>query len=77
MSMGEFHTNINIQTSIALFFLALCLVMALFGFLLWRFEFLDGKEFYFSEGLGRILMLASAILAFATVLMLIYVQVTL
>ena len=75
--MRDFQTNINIQTTLGLFFLAFCLVMALFGYLLWRFEFLDGKEFYFSESLGRILMVASAVLAFATIVMLFYVRATL
>ena len=75
--MSDFQTNINIQTAIGLFFLAFCLVMALLGYLLWRFEFLDGKEFYFSESLGRILMVASVILAFATIVMLIYIRVIL
>ena len=72
--MVDFQTNVNIQTAIGLFILAFCLAMAIFGYLLWRFEFLDGKEFYFSENLGRILMVASVILGFATIFMLIYVQ---
>jgi len=75
--MPDFHTNINIQTTIGLFFLALCFVVALFGYLLWRFEFLDGAQFYFSRNLGRILMVASSILAFATLIMLLYVRITL
>jgi len=74
--MDEFATNINIQTLIGLFFLVLFVVIGLFGFLLWRFEFLNGKEFYFSHNLGRILMLSSSILIFSTVLMLIYIRVT-
>jgi len=75
--MDGFATNINIQTLIGLFFLVLCLVLGLVGYLLWRFRFLDGKQFYFSQNLGRILMVASALMAFAAVLMLIYVRVTL
>ncbi|MCL2587980.1 MAG: hypothetical protein FWD84_01080 [Oscillospiraceae bacterium] len=75
--MTEFHENINIQTIIGLFFLVACLVIFLFGFLLWRFRFLDGKEFYFSQGLGRVLMVASVIMAFASGIMLFYVRFTL
>ena len=75
--MPDFHTNINIQTAIGLFFLVLCFVVALFGYLLWRFEFLDGKQFYFSRSLGLIFMVSSSILAFATFIMLLYVRITL
>ena len=75
--MNAFQANINIQTMIGLFFLALCLVTAIFGLLLWRFEFLDGKSFYFSRTLGRVLVLVSVILALAALLMLIYVRATL
>jgi len=74
--MNAFETNINIQTLIGLFFLAACLVTAIFGLLLWRFEFLDGKSFYFSRTLGRILVLVSGILAMAALMMLIYVRAT-
>ena len=75
--MVHFHANINIQTMIGLFLLVLCLVIALFGYLLWRFRFLDGQNFYFSENLGRILLVASAIVAVAAILMLLYVRVIL
>ena len=75
--MGDFQTDLNIQTAIGLFFLAFCLVAGILGYLLWRFEFLDGEEFYFSENLGRIVMVASAILASATILMLVFLQLTL
>ena len=75
--MSAFETNINIQTLIGLFFLVLCLVTGIFGFLLWRFEFLDGKSFYFSRTLGIVLVLVSVILALAALLMLIYVRATL
>ena len=75
--MGEFETNINIQTLIALFFLAFCLLLGLLGFLLWRFRFLDGRQFYFSRGLGIGLMVASGILSVAALLMLLYVRITL
>ncbi|MCL2567928.1 MAG: hypothetical protein FWE12_00610 [Oscillospiraceae bacterium] len=75
--MTDFATNINIQTLIGLFFLVLCFVLAIVGYLLWRFRFLDGKQFYFSESLGVFLMVASSILAIAAILMLLYVRVTL
>ncbi|MCL2563489.1 MAG: hypothetical protein FWE08_05575 [Oscillospiraceae bacterium] len=75
--MGTFETDINIQTLIGLFFLVFCLVIGVFGFLLWRFRFLDGKSFYFSRGLGIGLIVGSSILAVAAVLMLIYVRVML
>ena len=73
--MHTFEANINIQTLIGLFLLVLCLVMAVLGVLLWRFEFLDGKSFYFSRTLGAVLVVVSGILAVAAVLMLIYVRV--
>jgi len=75
--MGVFQTDLHIQSLIALFFLGACLVLGLFGFLLWRFRFLDGQSFYFSQALGRVLIVASIILAFAAVLLFIYVRVTL
>jgi len=75
--MVAFQENINIQTMIGLFFLVVCLVVALLGFLLWRFEFLDGKQFYFSRTLGVVLMVASGVLVVAAVIMLIYVRVSL
>ena len=75
--MGVFQTDLNIQTLIGLFFLVVCLVVFVFGFLCWRFRLLDGRNFFFSENLGRVLMVASSILAFATMLLLIYVRVTL
>ena len=75
--MGHFHTNINIQTLIGLFFLVFCVMTALFGYLLCRFRFLDGKSFYFSQTLGLVLLVASAIFALAIILMLLYVRVTL
>jgi len=75
--MTQFHTNINIQTVIALFFLVICLVTAILGLLLKRFQFLDGKNFYFSRTLGKVLLAVSAILAVAAGLMLIYIRVTL
>jgi len=75
--MSAFHTDINIQTLIALFVLVIALVATLFGFLLWRFEFLDGRSFYFSRGLGRILVAAGIVLTFAVLIMLFYVRVTL
>jgi len=74
--MTGFDANLNIQTMIGLFFLALSLVLAVLGFLLWRFEFLDGKSFFFSRTLGAIFFIGSVVLAFATVLLLIYVRVT-
>ena len=75
--MGTFETDINIQTLIGLFLLVICLVVAIFGMLLWRFALLDGRSFHFSRTLGRILVAASGILAVAAILMLIYVRVTL
>jgi len=75
--MGDFETNINIQTLIGLFFLVFCLVIGLTGYLLWRFRFLDGKQFDFSRGIGIFLMVASGLLTFAAVLMLLYVRVML
>jgi len=75
--MITFQTNINIQTLIGLFVLVFCLVTAVFGLLLWRFEFLDGKSFYFSRKLGAVLVITSGILAVAAVLMLIYVRIAL
>ena len=75
--MGVFETDLNIQSLIGLFFLVFCLVLGLFGYLLWRFQFLDGQSFYFSQSLGRVLIVSSIILAFAAVLLLIYVRVTL
>ena len=75
--MADFAVNINIQTLLGLLFLVLCLVLTVVGFLLWRFRFLDGQNFYFSENLGRILLVASAILALTAVLMLIYVRLAL
>ena len=75
--MGVFETDLNIQSLIALFFLVVCLVVGLFGYLLWRFRILDGKSFYFSQTLGRVLIAASIILAFAAALLLLYVRVTL
>ena len=75
--MATFQQNINIQTVIGLFFLVICLVLFAFGYLLRRFEFLDGKQFYFSRTLGVVLMVASGILAIAAILMLIYIRVTL
>jgi len=73
--MTFFHQNINIQTMIGLFILVLCIVFATLGVLLWRFEFLDGKSFYFSRTLGRILVGLSSILGLATLLMLLYVRI--
>jgi len=73
--MAEFDANLNIQTLIGLFFLVLSLVFAVLGFLLWRFEFLDGKSFFFSRTLGAIFFIGSVILAFATLLLLLYVRV--
>jgi len=75
--MGNFYTDINIQTLIGLFSLAFCLIIALLGYLLLRFRFLDGKSFYFSGPLGLILMLTSAIVALAALLMLLYVRIAL
>jgi len=75
--MNAFHTNLNIQTMIGIFFLVLCFVTAIFGALLCRFEFLDGKSFYFSRILGVVLMVTSGILGIAAVLMLVYVRVAL
>jgi len=72
--MNAFHTNLNIQTMIGIFFLVLCFVTAVFGVLLCRFEFLDGKSFYFSRTLGIVLIVTSGILAIAAVLMLLYVR---
>jgi len=73
--MGTFEQHLSIQTLIGLFFLVFCLVVAVLGFLLWRFEFLDGQHFFFSRTLGAILMVASGVLAVAAVLMLVYVRV--
>ena len=75
--MAQFQANINIQTLIGLFFLVICVVTGVLGLLLWRFEFLDGKNFYFSRTLGRVLVAASAILSIAALLMLLYIRVTL
>ena len=74
--MALWHVNINIQTLIALFFLTFFVVLGVFGFLLFRFEFLDGKEFHFSRPLGGILMIACSILTLAGLLMLLYVRAT-
>ena len=75
--MVTFEQHVSIQTLIGLFFLALCFVVGVLGFLLWRFEFLDGKHFFFSRTLGIVLLIASGILAIAAVLMLIYVRIAL
>jgi len=75
--MGYFETNINVQTVLGLFLLVVCFVLAVTGYLLWRFRFLDGKQFYFSESLGVVFMVVSSILAIAALLMLLYVRVTL
>ncbi|MCL2842074.1 MAG: hypothetical protein FWE28_01225 [Oscillospiraceae bacterium] len=75
--MGTFEQHMSIQTMIGLFFIVLCLVVAVLGFLLWRFEFLDGKHFFFSRTLGAILMIASGVFAIAAVLMLVYVRIVL
>ena len=75
--MRTFDQHMSIQTMIGVFFLVLCLVVGVLGFLLYRFEFLDGKHFFFSRTLGVILMIASGVLAVAAVLMLIYVRATL
>ena len=75
--MQGFYENINIQTLIGLFILVLCFVIAIVGFLLWRYEFLDGKSFFFSRILGVVLVMGSVVLAVAVCLMLIYVRVAL
>ena len=73
--MDSFDTNINIQTLIGIFVIVFGLMLSLLGFLLARFTFLDGKQFFFSSTLGRVLMLVGGILAFAAVLMVIYVRI--
>ena len=73
--MDHFSLNINIQTLIGIFFVVLGLMLALLGFLLVRFAFLDGKQFFFSRPLGQILMPIGGILAFAAVLMIIYIRI--
>jgi|GEM_PF-1957774 len=75
--MAQFNENLNIQMLIGLFVLVLCFVLGVLGFLLRRFEFLDGRSFYFSRTLGAILMMISGILALAALIMLLYVRVTL
>ena len=75
--MGTFEQHMSIQTMVGLFFFTLCLVVGVLGYLLWRFEFLDGKHFFFSRTLGAILIIASGVLGVVTVLMLIYVRVAL
>lgn len=75
--MQEFNMNLNIQTMIALFFLVLCFVVGVAGYLLWRFEFLDGKSFYFSRTVGVVILVSSIVLGFASALMLLYVRMML
>ena len=75
--MGNLYTEFHIQSLIGLLFLAFCLIVAVVGFLLLRFRFLDGKGFDFSRTLGLVLLIASLILTFAAVLMLFYVRMTL
>ena len=75
--MTAFSYNLNIQTAIALFFLVLCLTLFILGYLLWRFEFLNGKEFFFSRTLGAVLMVVSIILALTSLLMLLFIRITL
>lgn len=75
--MAAFHLNLNIQTMIGLFFMVLCFTTGILGFLLYRYEFLDGKSFFFSRTLGVILMLVSMIVAGAAGLVLVYVRMML
>ena len=70
----QFNLDLHIQTLIGLLTLVICLMLVVLGYLLCRFEFLDGKTFFFSRNLGKILMLISAILAIVAVFMLIYVR---
>ena len=73
--MDPFDTNINIQSLIGIFFIVLGLMVALLGFLLVRFAFLDGKHFFFSETLGKVLIPIGGILALAATLMVVYIRI--
>ena len=73
--MDDFHVNINIQTLAGLFAAAFGLLIVLLGYLLARFTFLDGKNFYFSKTLGRTLMVTGGILAFTSMLLVIYIRI--
>ena len=75
--MRAFETHLDIQTLIGVFVLVLSLVLLLFGYLLYRFEFLDGKSFFFSRNLGIILCVVSGISAIAAIMMIIYVRIVL
>ena len=70
----QLNIDLHIQTLIGLLTLVICLVFVVLGYLLYRFEFLDGKSFFFSRSLGKILMIISAILAVVVIFMLIYVR---
>lgn len=72
--MDPLATNINFQTLVGLLITVFALMLVLLGYLLARFTFLDGKSFYFSKPLGRILIVTGGILAFASLLLIIYIR---
>ena len=74
--MDPFDANINVQTLIGLFILVLSLAIALLGYLLMRFQFFDGKSFYFSHTLGKVLLTVGVILAVTSLLLLFYIRVS-
>ena len=73
--MDPLATNINFQTLVGLLIAVFALMLVLLGYLLARFTFLDGKSFTFSKPLGRILMVTGGILAFASLLLIIYIRI--
>ena len=73
--MDALDANINVQTLIGLFMLVFSLLVVLLGFLLMRFQFLDGKSFYFSHTLGKIFLITGGILALTSMLILLYIRV--
>ena len=72
--MDSFDTNINIQTLVGLFVAVFSFLVVILGYLLRRYTFLDGNSFYFSETLGKVLMISGGILAFTSVLLVIYIR---
>ena len=73
--MDPLATNINFQTLIGLLIAVFALMLVLLGYLLARFTFLDGKSFYFSKPLGRILMVIGSMLTFVSLLLIIYIRI--
>lgn len=74
--MGDFGTDINIQTLIGLFVTAFSLLLVLLGYLLRRFAFLDGRSFYFSEPLGKMLMIVGGLLGGTSFLLVLYIRLS-